>query len=338
MRLNRVRTALLVVVATVGAVALALASVGLAGSGPPANSSFSVEAQPSIISSLEEGVAWGTFTSAAGSGSATHVVISITLPPGFTLNVPHTSTGCSGPDVNGTVACDVGTVNAGKTVKRYVAFNAPAWQEGGTNGGTFTGKVTYDNGNTGGGSSGGGSANVISDSAPPITVVAAPDGNNDGGCTGTPKTTNVPLSSTNPVSTEITSGTPLASLGLPCTWAFVGETSTPKGTSKTPVSYFNFPPTEPGQPVKLVVSIYDMPVAFKDLKVLFDPEFNPGVNDVFDQTVGLAACTGPVDGTGFKTLGPNQTACLQNLVKDGKGAVATILAIGTGVDPGSGFG
>jgi hypothetical protein len=330
MRTRRTRFASIAVVITLGAAALAVAAVGRAGSGPK---EFNFFAQPTILSQGSNGVAWGSFKPVSG-GSATHVVISVTIPAGFVYVPGISSPGCGSTAVAGTFDCPVGTVNLGQTVKRYVGFRAPDNLAPGPY--DVSGKVRFDNGSPG---AGGGGVDELPGGPVSITVVTAPDGNNDGGCgNGRPSTTNVPLSSTNLVSTEITSGTRLASLGLLCTWAFVGETDGPRGTSKTPVSFFNFPPTEPGQPVQIVVSIYDMPVPFKDLKVLFDPEFTGSSGVPFDQKDPLATCTGPKNELGLATLGSGQSACLQNLVKAGKGAQATILAIGTGADPGSGFG
>jgi hypothetical protein len=305
-------------------VALAVVTVGRAGSGPK---EFNFFAQPTILSQDADGVAWGRFKPVSGGGSATHLVIYITIPTVFEYVPANTSTGCAPTSVAGTFSCAVGTVNPGQTVKRYVGFRAPAGLAAGDYPG-FSGKATFDNGTPG---AGGGGSDVLTDGPISVTVVTAPDGNRDGGCNGRPRTDDVPLSSGNPVSTEIRSGTRLGSLGLPCTWAFAGETSAPSGNSFTAVSFFGFPQTEPGAPVEQVMTVYDMPVPFKNLKVLFDLNFT-GPADTFAGTA-LEACAGPGN-----TLGSQQAACLKSLVKMNKGAQAIILSKGTGADPGAGLG
>jgi hypothetical protein len=325
MRSRWTRFATLAVVLTLGAIALAIASAGRAGSGPQ---EFDFFAQPTILSQGSNGVAWGRFK--PSGGSATKLVLSVTIPAGFEFVQANSSPGCVPAAIVRTFDCPVGTVNPGQTVKRYVGFRAPTTLAPGTYSG-FLGTARFDNGTLG---AGGGGADTLTSGPVSITVVTGPDGDRDGGCSNIlPRTDNVPLSKSNLVSTEIRSGTPLASLGLTCTWAFVGETSSPSGNSLSPISFFGFPQTQPGAPVEQVVTVYNSPVSFKDLKVFFDSDFSGPGDEFRGDELTRGGCTGPNN-----TLGATQAACLKSLVQQGPGAQAIILAKGTGADPGSGLG
>lgn len=303
------------------------ASLGRAGSGPiPSEFEFSV--QPQFVTAGATGFVMGKFIAAsgAGTGTASHVAMTFDLPTGFTP-ATGTSSGCSGPDSASTnvYTCNIGTVHAGQVVKRFVAFTAPSTL--GLNTG-FSGCVSFDNGS--GGAGGGGGVNTCSANTEPgqITVVAVGDTQHAGTCTGaasTPAVTAADLQSS-----AVTGASASSSLGLPCTWVFVGEADAPPGQGVlSQVSFTGFPQTNAA--ATWIIEFYSLPAPFSQLDVLFDLDYTAG-SALFSPDA-LPACTGANN-----TLGSTQSRCLQSFVKVKKGARAIILLLGTGGDPGAGLG
>ena len=312
-------------------------SLGRAGSGPnPSEFAFSV--QPQFVTAGQKGFVMGKFVAAsgAGTGTATHVAMTFDLPAGFTP-ATGTSSGCIGPDNASTnvYTCNIGNVQAGQVVKRFVAFLAPSTL--GLNTG-FSGCVSFDNGS--GGAGGGGGTNTCSANTKPgqTTVVAVGDNQHAGTCTGATGGASTPaISDTDPQSSSVSNATASPSLGLPCTWVFVGEANPNAGDNDvlSQISFTGFPQTT--GPATWIINFFSLPAPFSQLEVLFDPGYNEGANF---EPASLPTCNGPIV-DGLPTLGPTQTAlgrCLQSFVKVKKGAQARILLFGTGGDPGAGLG
>jgi len=301
------------------AVSLAVVSGGRAGS---AGSTFDVFVQPPILTAGAQGFVKGEFTAASGpgSGTATHVVMTLDLPVAL-LNP--TSSNCSPsaspPAGFNRFTCDIGTVKAGKTATRFVRFTAPSTAA------TYTanGTVTFDNGSTG--ASGGGSKNTTLTESGQTTVVASTDTTRAGNCTGSAST---PAASPHDLqSTSVTGATAASSSGLPCTWVFVGEDPAGGSGLLTPISFVGLPLTT--SPATVVITFFSLPVPFSMFDLFYLPNYPNGPNPL--ASVLLPACVGGA-------LPPNETSCLLSLVPLGTGAQATILLQGTDGDPGYGGG
>jgi hypothetical protein len=310
------------------AAALAVVSAGMAGSVPPPT--YEVFLQPQLLTASGQGVVWSKFSTASGpgTGSATHVVSKIDVPIAL-LNPTTTSSNCTGPVVvtigqeqYNEFTCDEGVIQAGDTVKRFVTFTAPST----LNTYTATGRVTFDNGQGGGG---GGVNTIEAQSSPSLrqtTVVPGADTRRAGDCFsgGTGTVATQPVSSVDPVQTVVTLGSADPSLGLPCTWGYVSEDDVPGFL--TQISSVSTPQFAAGVTATVVVTWADLPVAFKNFKVLLLPNYPVSL-----ESEVLLACVGGQPPAG-------KIACLDGLVKLGKGARATIRQFGTGGDPGYGGG
>ena len=299
---------------------LAVVSGGRAGS--VSSSTFDVFVQPPFLTVGAAGFVKGEFDAASGpgSGTATHVVMTLDVPVAL-LNP--TSSNClpaaSPPAGFNRFTCDIGTVKAGKTATRFVTFTP-------STAATYTvnGSVTFDNGSTGAG--GGGSQNTTLTKSGQTTVVSATDTTRAGNCTGSASTP--PASHHDPQSTAVTGATAASSSGLPCTWVFVGEDPAGASGLLTPISIVGLPLTT--SPATVVVTFFSLPVPFADFELFLFPNYSAGNPDLTGQAP-LPTCTAsPV---------PPALSCLQSLVPFGEeGAQATILVQGTGGDPGYGGG
>jgi len=294
--------------------ALAVVSGGRAGS---VSSTFDVFVQPPYLTAGAGGYVKGEFTAASGpgSGTATHVVMTLDLPVAL-LNPASSSCSpsASSPAGFNRFTCDIGTVKAGKTATRFVTFTAPETAA------TYTvnGSVNFDNGS--GGAPGGGSKNTTLTMSGQTTVFSATDTTRAGNCTGSASTA---LTSHDPQRTSI-AATADPSLGLPCTWVFVGEDPAPPGSGiLTLISFVGIPPTT--TPATVVITFASLPVPFADFEISFLPNYSPSNPDLTGKAV-LPSCTA--------TPVPPALSCLQSLVPFGEGAQATILLQGTGGDPG----
>src|ERR671930_1506192 len=163
------------------AAALAVVSAVRAG-GVVTGAKFDLFVQPTVLSTSGTGFAKGVFTppSGSGTGSATHVVITFHVPSAL-LNPTGTTSDCSTAAGTGenVVTCNVGTVNAGQTVRRFVTFTAPSTVTSPPNPDTFsvTANVAWDNGASG---TGGGGVNSLPPDTASTTVFAANDARQSG--------------------------------------------------------------------------------------------------------------------------------------------------------------
>jgi hypothetical protein len=313
------------------AAALAFVSASNAGS---TGATLKLFAHPQALGVNGTGFVKAAYTAASGSGtgSATHVVITVTLPTGLVFDATHSSTGCSIADaVNhpNDVVCNVGTVNAGTTATRFVTFTA-------TTAGPYTinGSANQDNG-TGGNGGGGGSTNspIPADPVGQLTVYPSTDTSHNGNCFfsgGTVKTPN-PSSGDNQ-STSANVGTANPSLGIPCAYADVGEDPIPNAAAAgfvTAMSHDNI--AQLTAPATITITLDPLPVSFNKIAWRYFPTYDPASppTNILQGTL-IGPCT--TDGK----LPTGKDVCLLLPVKSGNSGTWTFLQNGTGSDPGYG--
>ena len=318
MKLSGARVSLAsVLVLAGGALALAVVGAGRAGSG---GDSFDVLVQPSILTAGQQGFVKGEYSAASGpgSGTATKVVMTLDLP--VTLLSP-ASSNCSpstpAPAGFNRFRCDIGNVKAGKSATRFVRFTAPSTPASYT----ANGSVTFDNGTSG---AGGGGMNTLADTGQ-TAVFAATDTSRAGSCTGSASTP--PTGGHDLQRTSISGATAAPSLGLPCTWVFVGEDPAGASGLLTSISFAGLPLTN--TPATVVIDFSSLSAPLSTMQVYSLPNYPDGPNPL--TKVVLPAC---VSGS----LPAGQTTCLLSLVPVGAGARAEILVKGLDGDPGWGMG
>ena len=290
-------------------------------------STFDLFVQPSALNTSSAskpvtGFAKGVFTAASGSGtgSATHVMITFRVPAALS-NPSGTSSDCSvagGSGVN-VVTCNVGTVNAGQTVKRFVTFTAPSslvLPQGDRY--DITGSVQWDNGSSGAGGRGGISS--LEPKTASTTVYSATDFRHAGNCflSGSGTVSTPPVSSKDNQATSAQVGAAAPSLGLPCTFAEVGEDHV--AGFDTDISHDTIP--QLSQPAKITLTLNSLPVKFE----VFFWRFLPDYPDTQLQ-LPIPSC----DDNG--QLPTNEAVCLLSSAKKGSGGTWTFLQRGTDGDP-----
>jgi hypothetical protein len=306
---------------------LAVVSGGRAGTNP---GDYTFVVQPPYVTESADGFAKGLFTPIGAS--ATHTAMSFDIPNAFTVSVP---SNCSGPPATSPAVdagytrytCTLGTVNKNSTAKQSLMFTAPALDSPQPY--TFKGFVTFDNGN-GGNGSGGGSVTMLPVSGVPLTaqttVVVAGDPKHGGSCDGSAETTSV--SAGNLQNSTLSGAVASSSANVPCPWVVVGVNANPEtSTALSQISSTGFVKTDAA--ATWTIEFYSLPVAFSKAKFLFDAAYTAG-GSVFAGTQPPACVNG--------ALGPTQTYCLLSFTKNGKGATAIVLLLGTGGDPGAGLG
>ena len=303
--------------------ALAVVSLGRAGSSTL--STFDLSVQPTVLSTSGTGFAKGVFTAASGSGtgSATHVVITFHVPSALS-NPTGTTSDCSTAAGTGenVVTCNVGTVNAGQTVRRFVTFTAPSTVTSPPNPDTFsvTANVAWDNGASG---TGGGGVNSLPPDTASTTVFAANDARHAGNCflsgSGTVSTPHVSADDNQSTSAQIGAAAP--SLGLPCPFADVGEDPAPPGFV-TDISHDTIP--QLSQPATITLSLDSMPPSnpFSKFTWLFSADYP---NSLPSQPIPSCK-NGQLPTADAKV-------CLLSKTKVGNGGSWTFLQVGTGGDP-----
>ena len=302
------------------AAALAVVSAVRAG-GVVTGAKFDLFVQPTVLSTSGTGFAKGVFTppSGSGTGSATHVVITFHVPSAL-LNPTGTTSDCSTAAGTGenVVTCNVGTVNAGQTVRRFVTFTAPSSVPSPANP-TISGSVAWDNSTT---ANGGGGINSLPPETASTTIFAATDRSHAGNCflsgSGTVSTPAVNADDNQATSAQI--GAPAAFLGLPCPFADVGEDPAPPGFV-TAISHDTIP--QLSQPARITLSLDSMPTGFqfKTFKWLFSPNYPDQL-----PSQSIPDC---VNGQ----LPANAIVCLLSKTKIGNGGSWNFLQLGTGGDP-----
>jgi len=268
-----------------------------------------------------------TAASGAGTGSATHVAITVNLDPTFVFDAGDSSAGCS-ISVNNPndVVCNVGTVNAGATAIRIVTFTA-------TKAGPFTinGNATQDNG-TGGNGGGGGSLDSPIGAIPPgqLTVYPSTDTSHDGNCLFKPGNVHTPAPSKDDnQSTSAQVGTADPTLGIPCADAEVGEdgegVAVGHGFSSA-ISHDNI--AKLTTPATITITLYSLSKPFSQIVWHYIADYTSvsALNDISTYPT-IAPCQGG-------KLPANATVpCLLSKSNQGQGATWTFLQNGTGTDP-----
>jgi hypothetical protein len=303
--------------------ALAVVSLGRAGS--TTGSTFDLSVQPTVLSTSGTGFAKGVFTAASGSGtgSATHVVITFHVDSALS-NPTGTTSDCATAAGTGenVVTCNVGTVNAGQTVRRFVTFTAPSSLVSPPTPDTYSvrASVSWDNGS--GGAGGGGGINSLPPKTASTNVFAANDSSHAGNCflAGKGTVNTPPVSDSDNQSTSAQIGAAAPSLGLPCPFAEVGEDPAPPGFV-TAISHDTIP--QLSQPATITLSLEKMPAGnpFSQFTWLFSPNYPAQLPS---QTIPNC-----VNGK----LPANAIVCLLSKTKMGNGGSWTFLQLGTGSDP-----
>ena len=301
-----------------GTGALAFVSGSNAGS---SGASLTLFPRPPVLTVNKTGFIKASFKAASGSqtGSATHVMITVNLAPGLVFDQAHSSANCTIPNPGGhpnDVVCTISSVSPGETVNRFVVFTAPSSP------GPYTtnGSVVWDNGS--GGAGGGGAVNVPqpADAPATTTVVTATDSRHAGNCflSGSGTVSTPPVSSKDNQATSAQVGAAAPSLGLPCTFAEVGEDHV--AGFDTDISHDTIP--QLSQPAKITLTLNSLPVKFE----VFFWRFLPDYPDTQLQ-LPIPSC----DDNG--QLPTNEPVCLLSSAKKGSGGTWTFLQRGTDGDP-----
>jgi hypothetical protein len=321
----RLSIALILVISACGA-ALAFVSSSNAGS---TGATLKLFAHPGALGLNETGFVKAAYTAASGphTGSATHVVITVTLDSGLVFDSTHSSTGCAAPtaDHPNDVVCTVGTVNGGATATRFVTFRATT-----TGPHTISGSATQDNG-----VGGNGTVDSPIQAIPPaqFTVYASTDSSHNGKCLFSPGDVSTPTpSSSDNQSTNAHVGTADPTLGIPCAYADVGEDGEGGQVGhgfSTAISHDNI--AKLTTPATITITLYSLPKPFSQLIWHFIADYSSlsALNDISTYPT-IANCK---DGT----LPAGATVpCLLSSSNKGQGATWTFLQNGTGSDPGYG--
>jgi hypothetical protein len=342
MRRSSFRLSIATLLVTGGcAAALALVSSGNAGSSGA--STLTLFAHPTTLTTSTQAALSSGFVKAAfkaagpdsGIGSATHVVITVTLPSALAFDQSHSSAGCATDPATpaNDVVCAVGTVNAGVTVNRFVTFTAPTTAPSGGITYPIKGSAVQDNG-TGGNGGGGGSVNTpITAPDVQVSVFAGTDPSHAGGCFFSGGTTHTPSpNASDNQSTSAAVGTAASSLGIPCAYADIGEDGEGGQVGhgfSTAISHDNI--ANLTAPATITITLYSLPKPFSQLIWHFIADYSSltALNDISTYPK-IANCQNG-------TLPANATVpCLLSSSNKGQGATWTFLQNGTGSDPGYG--
>lgn len=322
----------------IGSVGVALAAAALAlfvvagGTAGTSDFGFHVSGVPTQLTSGQQGLVIARFQPSASSGAATKTTITFTFPVASVTAAPSADAATSPNCVNGvttdpltnaitayTVTCNVGTVNPGQLVKRFVTFQAGAPTPITTppSDANITASVGFDNSTS---AHGGGHSNSPSlDSG--LTIV---DGTtNDGTCGSTGGAVHTaPVSTTVSQQTALSFGTANASFNLPCSWGTVGVINQRRGADGAPqISSVGGP--QFSTPAVLNLSFASLPSKYHLQENENFDSANPTVG-WFDVPPCPTATTMPDD--------LSIDACLVGYTK-GKVIVATLLYRGTNSDP-----
>jgi hypothetical protein len=303
--------------------ALYLVGVGSAGT---SNFSFTVVAGPTLVTTNAQGMVFARFSPDASSGSATHTVITFTFPVASVASAPAATTsdcGAATLDTTGTlytIACNIGTVNPGQVVKRFVIYTA-----GTTLGDAgISASVSFDAG-TGGKGKGGGAVNGPST---PAGATIVDGGSAAGLCqSGGSTIQTAPLSTTVLQQTGLSFGDGLGTLGLPCSWGAVAVLNGQRGKDGAPQISSVGGPKFAGA-ANLTLTFSSLPVPLNKYVLEENESFDP--NHPSQGWFPVPACS--TDANGNPVLPDGADACLIGYDK-GKTIVAHLLYAGTGGDP-----
>ena len=310
-------------VALVAVAALVIASGSRAGSVAPGSLKFAVE--PQFLTTGQNGVTFGKFTTPSGAGTGSATNTSITFDVDNRL-LDQNSPVCVKAPTSAWPAgfirwtCSLGTVNAGRSAGAFLNFTAPPFL---VSPATNTYRVNaFASADSGKGKGGGGqnSTAVVTDTT---QVVDVPNGRRAGNCAGAASTPSGDAQFT------IVSGTAASSIAT-CPWVFVGEDDAPAGSGiKSQISFWGFPLTDPEHPARWVVDGDLPPGPFNQLTLYYLENYAP--DNPNTGKVPFPAC---VNGA----IQPPATACYDVFRKVGSRFHAEGLVNGTGGDPGAGSG
>jgi len=309
--------------------ALYLVGVGSAGT---SNYHFDVFAGPTSLHTGAQGLVFARFQPDASSGSATHTVIAFNFPraavdpqgapAATTSDCTTTETFDANQQQTGwSVTCQVGTVNPGQVVKRFVQFTAastttPAGQDAGV-----TAVVSFDAG-TGGKGKGGGSVsgNPVD---PGLTIVDGTSADGLCGAGGVIQTAGVTTTVTQ--QTQLSFGA--AATQVPCSWGSVAVIPGQRGKDGAPMISSVGGPVYAGV-ANLTLTFASLPAPLNKYVLEENESFDPAHPSQGWSPV--PACS--TDANGNPTLPQNADACLIGYDK-GKPIVAHLLYAGTNGDP-----
>jgi hypothetical protein len=308
------------------AAALFVVAGGSAGTG---SYDFKVFGVPGQLTTGQQGLLFARFGPNNGSGAATKTTIRFTLPTtslaAGTTPVADAATssdcGAAALSTDGTtytIACNIGTLNPGQLVKRFVTFFA-----GPTVGGAhLSASVSFDSGSN---SAQGGGHSDVPAIDPGLTIV---DGTtSDGTCGSTGGAVHTAAVSTTVLQqTSLSFGTAAnSSFQLPCSWGTVGVIAGRSGPNGAPQISSVGGPQFAG-PSYLTLTFSSLPVPLSKFHLKENKNFDPD-----NPTLGWSE-VGPCPTA--TTLPDDQSidACLVGYSK-GKLIVATLLYRGTNTDP-----
>lgn len=321
----------------IGALAAAAVSLVVVAGSTAGNQSVPLQVfgAPTQVTVGAQGLVFAKFGPNASGGAATHTVIKFFFPAASLSGAPvadaATSSDCGAvqpayPTANTatyTITCNVGTVNPGATIKRFVQYTASLTTSAGDVG--ISAQVNYDagSGNAGGATNQGGpfTANVN------IVDGGSADGKCDGKNGGTVQTTSLPNGALQQTLLSYLTASP--GLQLPCSWAAVGVITTdkapvPKGKPGAPlISTVVGPQYQNAATLQITFSSLPVPLNKFELDELDPTAQNPTWTKVppCDQ-----------DANGNPVLPATADTCLVGYSK-GKPITATLLYAGTGGDP-----
>ena len=317
----------------VGGCAAALAFVTASNAGST-GADLQLFPQPSVVTVNGTGFIKASFKAASGAqtGSATHVMITVSLASGLVFDQADSSANCAIADPLGhpnDVVCSINSVSPGETVNRYVVFTAPS----ATGNYVTNGSVIWDNGS--GGAGGGGAVNTPQPADGPATTIVSgtADPNAGGGCffKGGGNTHSGPANKNDNQSTSADVGTVDPTLGIPCAYADVGEDGqgAPVGHGfVTAISHDNI--AKLTGPATITITLYSLPVPFPRIVWHYIADYTSvsALNDISTYPT-IAPCQSG-------KLPANAPVCLLSKSNQGQGATWTFLQIATGSDPGFG--
>ena len=318
---------LVAVLGTLAAVATSLALVGIGKAGST-QGGFSVFETPINLTAGEQGLAGAKFTPTAGTtggnGSATHVVITISLPADSTNVSVKSCPGTTG-GTGTSVTCSISSLQSGSTAKFFVIFNAGPNAGPGAVTATVIGTVTWDNatgGAAGQGQNAAGSQSYLIWPRDTTTDVYA--GTCASGAITTTQVATDPSGTGKGGNLSSTSGVD-QSLGFPCTPGYVGIDVGNTGGFRNPAGATAgvwtafIAPLQGGALAQAVLTLNVAPVPWQKMKLY----------EVFtdkDPVQVLACVNGVPQGTA--------NSCLTNQTKYGSKGVAFYLNFrGSTIDP-----
>jgi hypothetical protein len=296
--------------------ALVLVARGNAGS---SGGTLKGSVAPLQLSVGQTGFADATFTPISdinNSGSATHVMITLTFPVGSTGIHVTTCPGGTGSTGDLTATCSIASLQIGQSATMFATYIAG---KEGIGDRSVLGNATWDVPKKNGGSTGG--VNSATPFSSGVSIHSSDDASVDGKCSFDPSGGNVNASGSGK-STFVTFGAAVG-VGFPCTPAQASVDPITKGNHTPGIWSLFVWPLANGAAATAILTLDDLP---------------PGINwknaQLFelltDGTVSQTSVPACSSATAPPTTGD---ACLAGQAKDGKGVQFFVNVLGTGIDP-----